>query len=431
MCQFTLIGLTVVAALGIAGSFVVADTGNLDLAALLARADASNPEILAARARVEASKHVPSQVEAYPDPTASVSYTNETLTGLTLGSRDMSNLTLSWTQEVPYPGKLRFAGDVARSEIDVLERTVEVARLRVRSAVKVAYAELYRIDRVASILEENGKLLETFRAAARVRQETGQGILENVLKAQTELVRLDVELAGLAQERRSAEASLEAVLGSSEGTPMGAAVDSPVAETPDAASAERAAAERSPEIQERRAAILRDEKRVGLAKRNLKPDFTWGTGYSNRGSLDPMVMGTFGIRLPLYRDRKQKAAVVQSEHELEATERDLDSRNVMLLAEVRDLLARADRASNQIRLIREGALPLSRSTLDAAAAAYSAGRAEFVTLVEDFRAVLGYEVDLEMRRAEKIRALAELEPLTGTEYVLPGGRTAVPGVEHD
>lgn len=431
MRKFMLMGLAVAAAFGLAGSFAMADAEPLDLAELLVRADASNPEILARQARVEASKHVPSQLEAYPDPTASVSYTNETLTGLTLGSSQMSNLTFSWTQEVPYPGKLRLAGDVARAEIDVAGQTVEVARLRVRAAVKAAYADLYRIDRVSSIIAESRKLLQTFREAASVRQETGQGILENVLKAQTELTQLDVELAGLAQERRSAAAALNALLGSPDNAPLGAAVAAPTGETPDPASAEKAALDRSPELAALRAAIHRDENRVSLAKKNLKPDFMWGAGYANRGSLDPMVMGMFGVRLPLYRNRKQKEAVVQSEYDLKATERDLDSRNVTLLAEVRDLLARADRASEQMRLIREGTLPLARSTLDSAAVAYSAGRAEFVTLIEDFRAVLGYEKDYETKHAEKIGALAALEPFTGTEYVLLGDKAGAPGDAHE
>ena len=203
MRKLTLTGLAGATVLGLAGSFTAAATGAPDLATLLARADASNPEIQAARARGEASKHVPPQVEAYPDPTASVTYTNQTLTGLTLGSRDMSNLTFYWTQDVPYPGKLRLAGDVARAEIDVAIGTVEIVRVRVRAAVKSAFAELFRIDRTLLVLEESRKLLVTFREAARVRQETGQGILENVLKAETELTQVDVELAGLAQERRT------------------------------------------------------------------------------------------------------------------------------------------------------------------------------------------------------------------------------------
>jgi outer membrane protein TolC len=327
----------------------------------------------------------------------------------------MSNLTFTWTQDMPRARHL--AADVARSDVGVAEQALAATRLRVRAAVKDAYAELYRVERTTAILEESRALLEGFKDAARARHETGQGILENVLKAQTELTRVDVELAGLAQERRGAQVALAAGAGV---TPEFGAARVPLeGRTPEAIAVERAAVERSPELAAIRAGVERDRKRVEVARKNLSADWMWSAGYANRGSLDPMVMGMLGFKLPVWRSGK-KAAVARSESELEATEKDVDARTLSLLAEVRDLLARAERADAQARLIREGTLPLSRSTLDAAAAAYAAGRAEFMTLLEDFRALLGYEVELEAREAERVRALAALEPLTGAEYVLPG-----------
>jgi outer membrane protein TolC len=407
------------------------DPEPFDLASALALANASNPAILAYEERVEALKHVPSQVEAYPDPQTSVSLTNESLTAFTLGDLQMSNLTLSWQQEVPYSRKRGLAGDVARSEIDVASQGCELARLKVRAAVKAAYAELYRIDRTSSIVDESRKLLQSFRDAARARQENGQGILENVIKADTEITQIDVELAGLAQQRRSVVAELNALFGRAEDAPLGPAVTAPVIRTPDKATIEKEALDRSPELAMARAETKRDENRVDLAKRNLKPDFMWGVGYAYRGSLDPMVMGMFGIRLPVYKNRKQQEAVAQSEHELNATRRELDNRNVSLLAEVRDLLAQADRATEQMRLIQDGTLPLARSALDSAAASYSAGRAEFVTVIEDFRSLLAYQKDFEMQHAEQLKALAALEPFAGTEFVVPGGASSAPGVSYE
>ena len=103
MRTLSLVTLTVLAS-GISIVPAAAELPPVELAELLSRADASNPEILAARTRVEALKHVPSQMEALPDPTVSVSLTNETFNEFTLGTSEMSNLTFSWIQEVPYPG---------------------------------------------------------------------------------------------------------------------------------------------------------------------------------------------------------------------------------------------------------------------------------------------------------------------------------------
>lgn len=340
----------------------------------------------------------------------------------------------SWTQEVPYPGKRRLAGDVARAEIDVAGHEMEGIRLRVRSEVKAMYADLYRLDRTTSILDASRDLLLSFREAARARYESGEGILENVLKADTELGRLDADLAALGQDRRVAEVSLNALLGRTTDVSLGPALVAPRSEIPDSRSVEEAVLERSPELESRRSLARREESRLDLATRNLKPDFMWTAAYANRGGLDPMVTGMFGMRLPLYRQRKQAQAVVQTRYELDAARRDVASREVALLSEARILLARVNKGDQLVRLYGQGILAQARSALDAAVVSYEAGRAEFVTLIEDFRALLAYEVIYETERAEMLGALAALEQLTGASLVAPGNETeptSVPGESHE
>jgi len=368
---------------------------------------------------------------ALPDPLVSVGYTNETLTDFTLGDATDSVLMFSWTQEVPYPGKRRLSGDVARSEIEVVRQDLDAVHLTVRAEVKTAYAEIFRLDRTRTILEESRKLLESFLETARRRYESGEGILENVLKAQTELMRLDTDLVILAQERRGVEVVLNALLGRPTDAPQGPALVPPRAENLDRASLEQAALERSPELGSLRASARREEVRLDLARKNLKPDFMWTASYGYRGSLDPMVVGMVGVRLPLYRRNKQAEAVVQTEYELLAAQRDVESLEVRTLAEVRDLVARTESARLQMRLYAEGLLPQARSALDSAAASYAVGRTEFVTVIEDFLSLLEFEQDYEMQRAGEAAALAALEPLTGIALLVPAGGAgeASPGEE--
>ncbi|HET9480935.1 MAG TPA: TolC family protein [Candidatus Polarisedimenticolia bacterium] len=389
-----------------------------DLAALLAQAQAANPEIAAAMSLRAAAEAVPSQMEALPDPLASVSYTNETFTEFTLGEREDAVLTLSWTQEVPYPGKRRRAGDAARLETLMRQRRLEGVRLEVASRVKTTFADLYRVDRTAAILQESRKLLVSFLETARTRYETGEGLLQNVLKAQTEVARLDADLETFAQERRSLVASLNALAGRAEDAPLGPARELPgIPGSLDLSGLERDAMERSPEILELQAAVERSESRLELARLQLKPDLMWGAAYMNRGGLDPMIMGMFGMRLPLYRQRKQVQGIVQSTHELDAARRSVDTSHLKLLADVRDLAARADRADGRARLFAEGVIPQARASLESASAAYGVGRVDFLTLLSDFTALLGYEVELVAERAAHVDALARLERLTGRELI--------------
>ena len=391
----------------------------LDLAALLAEAESNHPELKALAARREAAGRVPSQMEALPDPTLTAAYTNESLDSLTLGSAPDSSLAFTWTQDVPYPGKRRLAGEVARGDLTTAEREIEVARLRIRSQVKRLYFDLHRIDRTIDVLEETRKIFASFVASARARYESGEGTLENVLKAQTELTGIEADIAMNRQERRGTEAMLAASVGRGSGASFGPAGDLPPIVPPDRADVEERAVAISPEIRVLEAMADTEARRLDLARRNLKPDLMYGAGYSNRGGLDPMIMGMIGVRLPLFRARKQAQAVAQTEYELEAARREVDRGRIEVTATVRELLARFERAAALAPLYSDGLIPQARSTLDAAAGSYVAGRTEFLALLDDALKVLRYEIEYERQRVDALQALTGLEEITGTELIRP------------
>ena len=429
MVIFAVAGMVAPADLPSAG----AGTAPLNLASLIREAAERSPALAAARSRVLAAEATPSQAEALPDPLVTVSYQNESLTDWTFGHSPDSFLSFSWTQELPYSGKREAAGEVARSEITVSQRRLDRIWLETVAGIKRAYADLYRIDRTATILSESRELLRSFLDTARARYEVGEGILENVLKAQTEITKLDADLAKLVQERASAAALLIALAGRRDDAAAGPVLDLPeTSPLPDVADLEKEALARSPEILEMEAAARREEARLDLARRQLKPDLMWGASYANRGELDPMIMGTFGVRLPLSRNSKQVQGIIQARHEAEAAGHEVESARLRLLAEIRDLAARAARAGTLSRLFAEGVLPQARSALDSAAAAYGVGRADFLTLLEDFRTLLSYEIDHETQRAERVSALAALEPLTGRALIpVSEGGAASEGGRHE
>jgi outer membrane protein TolC len=393
----------------------------LELAELLREAAARSPEIAAARGRLRAAEAVPSQMEALPDPVAGVTYQNESFTTITYGDTEDSFLAFSWTQELPYPGKLDRAGDVARGEAAMSRTRLDRIGLEVAARIKSSYADLYRIDRTAAILSGSRELLVSFRDTARARYETGEGLLENVLKAQTEITNLDARIETLAQERASAAAMLNAAVGRAGDPPLGPAASLPEpAPAPDRETLVREAVERSPEVREMEAALVRDEARLDLARRQLKPDLMWGAMYANRGDLDPMIAGSFGLRLPVFRGRKQVQGIVQARHEAEAARLDLETVRLRVAAEVRGLAARAARAGTLVRLYAEGILPQARAALESASAAYGVGRVDFLTLLTDFTTLLTYEIEHETQRSERVAALAEIERLTG-RVLVPAG----------
>ncbi len=389
-----------------------------DLGSLLREAQQNNAAIRAAEARLEASRRIPSQVQAPPDPVASVGYTNEGASGFTLGDEIMARVSLSWTQEVPYPGKLRLAGEAADLEAERMAKELERVRLEVIAAVKDAYAQIYSLDRTTTLLEETRATLQVLAQAARRRYEVGEGIQESVLKAQTEILRVEAEMTRIDQERRAAEVQLNAAAGRTADVPVGRAAHLPsadIAEDPETLSDLALAG--SPEIAGLEVSVRRAEAGVKLARLNLKPDFSWTAAYDYRGGLDPMISGTFGVRLPVRRERKQAQAALQAESELGAARQDLADAQVRLRASVRDLVARARRAHRLARLFAEGIVPQARMTLESARASYGVGRVALLDVLTDLSTLLEACIDQVSEEAERFRALAALEPLVGRELI--------------
>ncbi len=405
--------------LGFVSMGVVAASEPAELDALLAEAESNHPEIKVWAARYASAEQRPSQMEAPPDPLLTVAYTNETFNSLTLGSAPDASLVFTWTQDVPYPGKLRLAGEVARGEITIAKRELEATRVRIRSEVKRVYFELYRVDRTTELLDETRQMLASFAASTRGRYESGEGTLENVLKAQTELTAIEADLAMNRQERRATEARLASAVGRSSDLSFGPARALPPVVSPDRAVVEDEAVANSPEIRVLLAMANTESRRLDLARKDLKPDLMYGAGYAYRGGLDPMIMGMVGVRLPLYRGRKQAQAVAQTEYGLEAAQREVDRGRNELLARVRDLFATFERATALVPVYTDGLVPQARSTLDAAMGSYAAGKLEFLALLDDALQLLRFEIEYERQRVDALQALAGLEAITGTELIPP------------
>jgi outer membrane protein TolC len=403
------------------------DVAPADLAGLIEEALSSNASLKAASSRLQAAQSLASLAQAPPDPEVSVAYVNDGVSSFTLGESEFATLSLTWTQEVPYPGKLRSAGDVALREGDLASRELDRARLSIASQVKIAYADLYRLDRTSAILEETRAVLESLSQTAARRYEVGQGIQENVLKSQTEVLRVEAELLRVRQERKASEARLNAAVGRSGERPVGPATSLPEASLPEdpGTLADRAVAS-SPEIAVLAATVRRQEAGAQLAELGLKPDFLWSASYVNRGGLDPMIAASFGVRLPLHRERKQSQALLQADLELQAAHHDLKDGQTRTRASVQELVSRAERAERLADLYEQGVIPQARGALESAQASYAVGRIALLDVLGDVTVLLEARRALADEESDRLQALAALEPLVAMELVrtgadLPGG----------
>jgi outer membrane protein TolC len=381
---------------------------------LLARIEPGNRELAAQDARVRAARELPLTLEALPDPKLSVAYTNDTLDDLTLGSSEFSNVTVEWEQDVP-PARVREAAAAfARAEAEVQARSADTLRAGLRARVITLYADLYRLDRTTELVREIRNVLETELAGTRARYESGQGLQEALLRVQVELARLDLELEDNRRERRAVEIDLAETLGEAE-----VSVEN-VTSLPDGAppSVLEPAAE-APAIRKAEAEALRAESAVERARTSTRPEYSWVAAYQFRGGLDPMIMGGFGVRLPVWKDRKQAREIRRAEIELEAARQDAGVASLRARAQLLSRVNDIDSADRRLVLYDEAIVPQDIGALEAARAALAAGRADMTLVLDGTRRLLLDRKEAVALRAFRIQTLASIEQITGLTLI-PG-----------
>src|SRR3989449_4549441 len=141
------------------------------LSELLTEAEKNNPQIAAARHGSEAAKQVPTQVSTLPDPQFTLQHFSvgspRPFAGYT--NSDFAYIGLGVSQDIPYPGKLRLKGEIAKREADVSQQRSESVRRSVLAELKAVYFQLAYLSKTLAILEQDGELLKQVQQAVDAR----------------------------------------------------------------------------------------------------------------------------------------------------------------------------------------------------------------------------------------------------------------------
>src|SRR5882757_9137037 len=191
------------------------------LSDLLAEAEKSNPQIEAARQGWQAAKQVPTQVSTLPDPQFNLQHVSvgspRPFAGYT--NSDFAYLGLGLSQDIPYPGKLRLKGEIAKREADVSQQQIESVRRGVLAELKGTYFQLAYLSKTLTILEEDGELLKQLEQAAEARYRSGLGTQQDVLQAQLQKTKLLREIAMHHLQVGKLEAQIKQLLNRSQESP--------------------------------------------------------------------------------------------------------------------------------------------------------------------------------------------------------------------
>ena len=391
----------------------------MPLADVVAEAVARHPEIAAAQRRYDAARQRPAQERGLPDPMISAGYNanGAPWPGAGLGTEPTSNIGFMVSQELPYPGKLDLKASIATREADATEQEIEAARLSVTARVKQAYYRLAYTYAVRDVLTRNRDLLDTLLKVSENRYSVGQAAQQDVIKAQTQLSILELQLERVQQERGTREGELNALLARPPGSSVGQPDDlklTPFDLTLDALVT--ASTEHAPMLRRDQIMIDRSQIAVEAARKEYKPDFGVAGGYYYMGGMPAMYEFRFNVTIPLQRERRA-AAVAEQLSTVELAKQTYDSARLGLQSRLQEDFQLASTAVRLARLYQDTVLPQARLALESSMASYQTGRVDFLSVLTNFGTVLEYEMTFFDELASYHVAVSRLEEMTGTLLV--------------
>ncbi len=380
---------------------------------LVRQALARSPSLAAARARQAAAHEQVSPAGALPDPVIGVMY--QSIGPPWQPMAPMSMVQVEVSQSIPGVGKRAARRAAAEAQAD--ERSHQVRTMRARLAVDVrrTYANIYVIDHEHEALEAAKNLANVLLTSVVGRYTSGQLDQEALVKAQLEISGLDERLADHDVERHVLVATLNDLTAQPEATDLPKLESLPDVTVSDITAIARIARERAPELHAQRAAIGSASRRIDSAEKDSRPNFLVGLAGGSTTGGDPVVVLRFGMELPVWSGSKQQPLVRAARNDLEAAEDDLRVAEFQVREQVERLTAQWQRDTEQVQRYREMIVPQSNVALRAAQASYAAGRADFGTLVEDFRRWLDAQVNLIRREADRYVTWAELQTFLNAE----------------
>jgi outer membrane protein TolC len=403
-------------------------TGSLTpLSELLAEAEKNNPQIEAARQGWQAAKQVATQVSTLPDPQFNLQQVSvgspRPFAGYT--NSEFSYLGLGISQDIPYPGKLRLKGEIAKREADVSQQQIESVRRAVLAELKGVYFQLAYLSKTLTILEQDGELLKQVEQAAAGRYRSGMGTQQDVLQAQLQKTKLLREIAMHHLQVGKLEAQLKQLLNRSQESPdieLADLLETPLVQT--YAELLAAAQVQNPEIASARKMIEKQSLQVDLARKDFYPDFNvqymWQR--TDPAQFRAYYMLSVGIKIPIYRSRKQHPELAQAESEQLRARSELQVQSQQVASELRAQYVIVQQTSELLTIHREGLSPQARSEFQSGLAAYESNKQDFQAVLTAFLDVLHLDEDYWQSMTEYQTAIARLEQLTGLSLQEEGAK---------
>jgi outer membrane protein TolC len=392
----------------------------LSLDALIDEALENSPYVKVFKMNKDALWERPSQVKFWDDPKVTLGVTNLPTDDFDFNKQDMTQKTVSVMQNIPFPGISRLKEKAAVEVAKGAESELENIEIRTVNAVKIAYYDLYFVNNAIKLTDENIDLMKKFVELTQSKYEVGNGLQEDILKAQVELYKLQEKMINLKQKEASIKADMLRLLNRNDGEQL--QVVPKIEKTVNTVSFEdlkTTVLEENPLLRQLDHTVAQKETEHLLAKKSYYPNFSITAAYGQRDDgLDDKHRSDFmsllvGVNIPIWFKSKQNKQVAETQIRIIQEKARLQSLKNDILFKLNDILTKIKKEEALVVLYKEQIIPEASQSLEADMSAYQVGRLDFLNLLNSQMTLLNYKIKLHEVMSDLEKNFANLEVVAG------------------
>lgn len=432
-----------VCALLLAGGTACAQSASTDssiagLYALLARIE-SHPMAASGRAQIDAARRRIAQKSALPNPMLMLGAENLPTNSFSFSEEPMTSKMVGISQMLPYPGKLKFEGEIAAQDTLTSQDDLSEALNMLARDAKLAYFDIYHLERAIAVNEMHARALDGLIQLAESKLATGNATQSQVLNLKLERANIATQIIEdqtMVRERR-------ADLIQASGSTTDVAVTSNLGLPPfdySLIALDSISSENRPTLKKLRAQA--EQNRLMYQRNDLDkyPDFQVSLAYMQRSALSAtspmnpmnfpgaamagvtptpmtqtdMLSATVSIELPFNFGGKRTEALGEADAMRSMKEADARVEELNIHAGLATNLAKLDGIRQEYALLRNDIYPAAQQAVQTTVASYTYGKTSIDEVIRTQLALFHREHDRFALEAEYNKAIATIEYLTGT-----------------
>ncbi|MBI3752593.1 MAG: TolC family protein [Deltaproteobacteria bacterium] len=387
------------------------------LSSLIDEAKKNNPEILAYQKRVKA-KEARANIEGILDDPQLKVEIEDIPGGRPFNLGDSMQTRYTFSQTLPFPGKLSLKQKAAAKEVLMAESEAKNKKLEIVTMLKEAYFDYAFLVESIKIAHEIKGIISQMADIAGIRYATNLASQQDVIKAQVELTVLNNELITLEAEKDVIAAKINSLLSRDTAAPLGEPEDIKAyrVKVTQGLSLElqKIALEKSPTLKAMEYDIQAREAEIELNKKSYYPDFMIGVAPIQRdGRFDTYDL-MFSVNLPIWWG-KYDNQVSEARANAEILRTSLKAEQNIKTFDVREASVKVE-AADRVRTVYETTLlPQADFSFQSAKADYQTGKVDFLTMLESERALRKTKIEYIKSVVEYRKDVALLEKAVGEE----------------